>query len=59
MESKEIIENKLKKLPQLEQNLQAIDDKIERLIINRKYLYRKVKGYRKIKDIHDKTNQTV
>jgi len=59
MESKEIIENRLKKLPQLEQNLKAIDDKMNRLIINRKYLYKRIKNIKRTKEGYDKANQTI
>lgn len=59
MDLKDIIENQAKKLPQLEQNLKAIDDKMNRLIINRKYIYKRIKNIKKAKEGYDKANQTL
>lgn len=59
MELRESMEKQINNLPKLKENLQAIDDKITRLIINRKYLHKKIKRIIRIRDRYDKTNQTL
>jgi len=59
MDLKDIIEAQVKKLPQLEENLKAIDDKMNRLIINRKYIYKRIKKIKRAKEGYDKANQTI
>jgi hypothetical protein len=53
------MKKQIENLAKLKENLQAIDDKIDRLIINRKYLYKKIKRIVKTKEIYDKENQTL
>ncbi len=56
---KESMEKQINNLPKLKENLQAIDDKILRLIINRKYLNKKIKKIIRMRDRYDKENQTL
>jgi hypothetical protein len=59
MELRESMEKQIKNLPKLEENLKAIDDKMNRLIINRKYLHKKIKRIVKVREQYDKANQTL